>query len=99
MEDDEEAAQICERLQFHFENTVYPAVVLEGYRTTEIAIAFLIYAAYHPGTTSLREDRTWTYAGHSLRMAIELDLNSRIHSGGLNKNDEKMQRLFRNRER
>lgn len=99
MEHDEEAAQISERLQTHFENILYPAVVLEGYRTTEIAIAFLLYAAYHPATKSLREDRTWTYAGHSLRMAIELDLNSKIHSGGLNRNDESMQRLFRNRER
>lgn len=94
-----EGSQIASELESHIRATLLPAILLDGYRSAEIAQAFIILAAYHPPTTTLAEDRSWSYVGYAIRIASELDMNSKIASKTTNSTHDELVRRLRNRER
>lgn len=76
-----DAHGIATRLDAHLNNTVMPAVLLEGCRSVELAQAFIILAAYHPPTRLLAGDRSWSLLGYGQCIASELCMDSAILSG------------------
>lgn len=76
----DEAEELAKNLDAHIQRTLLPAVLLQGYRSVEIAQAFIIMAAYHANTASLDGDRSWSLLGYGIRIAAELDMNARMQS-------------------
>ena len=76
----DDAEELAKSLDAHIQHTLLPAVLLQGYRSVEIAQAFIIMAAYHANTASLDGDRSWSLLGYGIRIAAELDLNARMQS-------------------
>lgn len=96
----QDGAGLATRLESHIREILLPAILLDGYRSAEIAQAFVILAAYHPPTTTLAEDRSWSYVGYGIRIASELDMNSRISVRPPEREDDEfVARRLRNRER
>ncbi|CEH16165.1 hypothetical protein CBOM_06031 [Ceraceosorus bombacis] len=110
-----DAAGIASRLDSHIQTTILPAVLMEGFRSPEIAQALIIMAAYHNPTKTLADDRSWSLLGYGQRIASELDMNSSILSAKVGRQngaspegddhsgsaelDEGFQRRLRSRER
>lgn len=74
------AEELANKLDVHLLERVLPAVLLQGFRSVEISQAFIIMAAYHPNTSSLDGDRSWSLLGYGIRIAAELDMNARMIS-------------------
>jgi hypothetical protein len=78
--DVDDAEKVANSLDAHIQDVLLPAVLLRGYRSVEIAQAFIVLAAYHSNTRSLDGDRSWSLVGYGIRIAAELDMNARIMS-------------------
>nr|CDI53508.1 oxysterol-binding protein [Melanopsichium pennsylvanicum 4] len=95
-----EASQIAAHLEMHIRSNLLPTILMEGFRNAEIPQALIILAAYHPQMNTLSEDKAWAYVGFAIRIASELDMNSRISVRPANRqDDESLARRLRNRER
>lgn len=95
-----EASQIAADLEMHIRSNLLPTILMEGFRNAEIPQALIILAAYHPQMNTLSEDRAWAYVGFAIRIASELDMNSRITVRPANRQDDAgLARRLRNRER
>uniref|UniRef100_V5E5S0 Zn(2)-C6 fungal-type domain-containing protein n=2 Tax=Kalmanozyma brasiliensis (strain GHG001) TaxID=1365824 RepID=V5E5S0_KALBG len=95
-----EGSQIADDLEMHIRSNLLPTILMEGFRNAEIPQALIILAAYHPQMNTLSEDKAWTYLGFAIRIASELDMNSRIAVRPPNRQDEAgLARRLRNRER
>lgn len=95
-----EASQIASDLEMHIRTNLLPTILMEGYRNAEIPQALIILAAYHPQMNTLSEDKAWAYVGFAIRIASELDMNSRIAVRPDNRQDDAgLARRLRNRER
>ncbi|PWN52875.1 hypothetical protein IE53DRAFT_377774 [Violaceomyces palustris] len=95
-----DGARPAQLLETHFKKVLLPTVLLEGYRSAEIAQAFIVAGSYHPPTSTLSQDRAWSYLGYAIRMAAELDMNSKIVKIPADRvDDESLVRRIRNRER
>lgn len=95
-----EASQIAADLEMHIRSNLLPTILMEGFRNAEIPQALIILAAYHPQMNTLSEDKAWAYVGFAIRIASELDMNSRIAVRPPNRQDDAgLARRLRNRER
>lgn len=95
-----EASQIAADLEMHIRSNLLPTILMEGFRNAEIPQALIILAAYHPQMNTLSEDKAWAYVGFAIRIASELDMNSRIAVRPANRQDDAgLARRLRNRER
>ncbi|CBQ73032.1 conserved hypothetical protein [Sporisorium reilianum SRZ2] len=95
-----EASQIAADLEMHIRSNLLPTILMEGFRNAEIPQALIILAAYHPQMNTLSEDKAWAYVGFAIRIASELDMNSRIVVRPPNRQDDAgLARRLRNRER
>ncbi|EPQ30544.1 uncharacterized protein PFL1_02069 [Pseudozyma flocculosa PF-1] len=95
-----DCAKAATELEARMRDVLLPSILLDGYRSAEIAQAFIILATYHPPTDTLAEDRSWTYIGFGIRVASELDMNSNLlHLPPARAADENLARRLRNRER
>ncbi|GAK64435.1 uncharacterized protein PAN0_005c2649 [Moesziomyces antarcticus] len=95
-----EASQIAADLEMHIRSNLLPTILMEGFRNAEIPQALIILAAYHPQMNTLSEDKAWAYVGFAIRIASELDMNSRIATRPMNRQDDAgLARRLRNRER
>lgn len=95
-----EASQIAADLEMHIRSNLLPTILMDGFRNAEIPQAFIILAAYHPQMNTLSEDKAWAYVGFAIRIASELDMNSRISARPPNRLDDAgLARRLRNRER
>lgn len=95
-----EASQIAADLEMHIRSNLLPTILMEGFRNAEIPQALIILAAYHPQMNTLSEDKAWAYVGFAIRIASELDMNSRISIRPPNRQDDAgLARRLRNRER
>ena len=95
-----EASQIAADLERHIRTSLLPTILMEGFRNAEIPQALIILAAYHPQMNTLSEDKAWAYVGFAIRIASELDMNSRIAVRPANRQDDAgLARRLRNRER
>ncbi|TKY85762.1 hypothetical protein EX895_005302 [Sporisorium graminicola] len=95
-----EASQIAADLEMHIRSNLLPTILMEGFRNAEIPQALIILAAYHPQMNTLSEDKAWAYVGFAIRIASELDMNSRITVRPANRQDDAgLARRLRNRER
>ncbi|GAC93554.1 hypothetical protein PHSY_001119 [Pseudozyma hubeiensis SY62] len=95
-----EASQIAADLEMHIRTNLLPTILMEGYRNAEIPQALIILAAYHPQMNTISEDKAWAYLGFAIRIASELDMNSRIAVRPPNRQDDAgLARRLRNRER
>ncbi|CCF52872.1 hypothetical protein NDA14_004700 [Ustilago hordei] len=95
-----EASQIAADLEMHIRSNLLPTILMEGFRNAEIPQALIILAAYHPQMNTLSEDKAWAYVGFAIRIASELDMNSRISVRPPNRQDDAgLARRLRNRER
>ncbi|KAJ1032989.1 hypothetical protein NDA16_000268 [Ustilago loliicola] len=95
-----EASQIAADLEMHIRSNLLPTILMEGFRNAEIPQALIILAEYHPQMNTLSEDKAWAYVGFAIRIASELDMNSRISVRPPNRQDGAgLARRLRNRER
>ncbi|PWZ02182.1 hypothetical protein BCV70DRAFT_58581 [Testicularia cyperi] len=95
-----EGIRVAAHLEAHIRSTLLPTILMEGFRSAEIAQAFVILATYHPPTTTLAEDRSWSYIGFGIRIASELDMNNKISVRPANReHNPELARRLRNRER
>ncbi|KAK0559490.1 hypothetical protein OC844_004369 [Tilletia horrida] len=76
-----------------------PRILSEGYKSIEIAQAFVILAMFHKPMRSLADDRSWQYLGFAIRMATEIGVNRRIKPSEAVRSREQVRRRERNRER
>lgn len=90
---------IAQRLQRHLLHQCRPLILLDGYCSTEIVIAFTLYASFHPCTDNVVEDRSWSMLGDAIKLSTELDLHSKVVSKHLDVADEMEHRHARARER
>lgn len=74
------AEEITNRLDAHIQDRILPTVLLQGLRSVEISQAYMVLAAYHANTQTLNGDRSWSLLGWGIRIAAELDMNSRLLS-------------------
>lgn len=49
-------------------------MIERGYKSIEIVQAYMLLAYYNTPTERFEDDRTWTYIGLAIRMAVELNL-------------------------
>jgi hypothetical protein len=89
----------AQRLQRHLLQKCRPAILLEGYCSTEIIAAFTLYVSFQPCTDDYVADRSWSMMGDSIKLATELDLHSKVVSKHLGVADEMEQRHARAKER
>ena len=49
-------------------------MIERGFKSIEIVQAYMLLAYYNTPTERFEDDRTWTYIGLAIRMAVELNL-------------------------
>jgi hypothetical protein len=49
-------------------------MIERGFKSVEIVQAYMLLAYYNTPTERFEDDRTWTYIGLAIRMAVELNL-------------------------
>ncbi|UZJ53405.1 hypothetical protein CBS101457_002725 [Exobasidium rhododendri] len=96
---DPKAGGIAIALDKHLMKTILPAVLMESYRSAEIAQAFILLAFYHPPSPTLSDDKSWQYIGHAARIASELGMNRLSQVSVERQKSEDFMRRVRNRER
>ncbi|KAK0549588.1 hypothetical protein OC846_004007 [Tilletia horrida] len=97
--DTQRDAELAVYLEKLWREQQLPHILTEGYKSVEIAQAFIILAMYHKPTRSLADDRSWQYLGFAIRMATEIGVNRRLNPKESFRSREPIRRRLRNRER
>lgn len=95
----EQTDTLCQDLENHLFHALMPAIVRKGFRSMEIALGLCLNACFFTSDQYIYDDRSWQLIGQAIRIATELDMNSRIISKYIKSADERVQRHYRAQER
>lgn len=99
MSEVERGAELAEKLEDHWRNKLLPEVLIGGYKSIEIAQAFLLASLFHRPTHIIVEDRAWQYLGFAIRTATEVGVNIALAPNSEAQDNEHLSRRLRNRDR
>ncbi|PWN34359.1 uncharacterized protein FA14DRAFT_161780 [Meira miltonrushii] len=99
LSDEGRHAKLAVVLESHWRQKLLPEAILGGYKSVELAQAFLVLAIYHKPTNRLSEDRSWQYLGFAIRIATEIGVNRLTQPNDEAKDNEQVRRRIRNRHR
>lgn len=99
LSDEGRYAKLAVVLENHWRQKLLPEAILGGYKSVELAQAFLVLAIYHKPTNRLSEDRSWQYLGFAIRIATEIGVNRLTQPNDEAKDNEQVRRRIRNRHR
>lgn len=99
LSDEGRHAKLAVVLESHWRQKLLPESILGGYKSVELAQAFLVLAIYHKPTNRLSEDRSWQYLGFAVRIATEIGVNRLTQPNDEAKDNEQVRRRIRNRHR
>ncbi|MCO5590092.1 hypothetical protein L7F22_044061 [Adiantum nelumboides] len=99
LSDEGRHAKLAVVLESHWRQKLLPESILGGYKSAELAQAFLVLAIYHKPTNRLSEDRSWQYLGFAIRIATEIGVNRLTQPNDEAKDNEQVRRRIRNRHR
>lgn len=92
-------AELAVSLERYWRKHLLPEAILGGYKSVELAQAYLILSLYHKPTNRLSDDRSWQYLGFAIRIATEVGVNRATQPSEGVREIEQVRRRVRNRAR